>query len=94
MLSRENRIDITTIIIASMSTILGLIISFILPNVQILILTILTILLPVIYQIGNICSKESVRSQTKNDLNILEEAVEDLEYENNLLNEELRRKLE
>ena len=49
MLREENRIEIITIIIASMSTIVGLIISFTFHKTQILILTILTILLHVIY---------------------------------------------
>jgi hypothetical protein len=91
MLREENRIEIITIIIASMSTIVGLIISFTFHKTQILILTILTILLPVIYQIGNIFSKECVRNQNKDDLNIFEEAIEELEYKNRLLNEEFNK---
>ena len=91
MLREENRIEIITIIIASMSTIVGLIISFTFHKTQILILTILTILLPVIYQIGNIFSKECVRNKNKDDLNIFEEAIEELEYKNRLLNEEFNK---
>ena len=87
MLNKDNRIDIITIIIASMLTVIGLIISFSFLNLQILVLTILTILLPVIYQIGNIYAKESVRNENKRDLNILENLVEELEQENRDLRE-------
>lgn len=89
MKSEEYRVDALVIILASMTTILFLIISFVFPELQILLLTILTILLPVIYQIGNMYSKESIRKQNQEDLEIIEEVLEDLEDEN----ERLRRKI-
>ena len=61
MLRPENLIDILTILIASFSTLFALLFSFIFPQFQIFFLTILTILLALIYQTGNIISKESVR---------------------------------
>ena len=82
MLSKENWTDIVTIILASISTIIGLIISFNHPNLQILTLTILMVLLPIIYQIGNIISKEYVRQENNEDFNILEESLDNLEKEN------------
>ena len=85
MLRPENLIDILTILIASFSTLFALLFSFIFPQFQILFLTILTILLALIYQIGNIISKESVRGEAKKDLNILEGAIEVLERENKIL---------
>ncbi len=92
MLNKENWADILTIIIASTITISGIIVSFIYPNTQILILTILTILLPIIYQIGNIISKECVREENNNDYNILEEALDELEEENLKLRNKINRK--
>ena len=88
-MNQDNRIDIITIIIALLSTIFGLIFSFLFPETQILVLTILTVLLPVIYQIGNILSKESIRDENKRDSNILGESLEELKTENENLKEKL-----
>lgn len=82
MLSKENWVDIIIISLASISTIAGLIFSHIYPTLQILILTILMVLLPIIYQVGNIISKQCVREENNTDFNLLEEAVDELEKEN------------
>ncbi|MBU0467226.1 MAG: hypothetical protein KJ718_04485 [Nanoarchaeota archaeon] len=92
MLSEDNRVDVIAIIIASLSTILGLITSFAFPRTQVLVLTILTILLPVIYQIGNIFSKKCVRNENKEDFNVLEDAIEEIENENEILKIKLNEK--
>ena len=72
-----------------MATILALIISFIYPGIQILALTILTILLPLIYQIGHVYSKEAIRDQNDRDSSIVKELglkkdryIQELEEEN------------
>jgi hypothetical protein len=82
---RESKIETITIILASMTTIISLILSFNYPKLQILILTILTILLPVIYQIGHIFSKESIKYKNEQDYIILENIIEELEEENRYL---------
>ena len=82
MMLEEYKIEIIVIILASMTTILALIISFNYPNLQILVLTILTLLLPVIYQIGHIYSKESIREKNEQDFLVLENTIEELEEEN------------
>jgi len=88
----EYRIEILTIIFSSMTTILALITSFIFPEIQILVLTILTIMLPLIYQIGHICSKEAIREKNDRNYSIVEESnkdkdsyIEELEEENSNL---------
>jgi len=89
MTIEEHKIEIIMIICASMTTILALIISFNYPNLQILILTILTILLPIIYQIGHIYSKESIREKNEQDYFVLEDTLEELEEENQSLKDEI-----
>lgn len=79
---------VVVVIIASMVTILWLIISFNFPNIQILVLTILIILLPVIYQIGHIYSKESLKAKNEQDYFVLENTIEELEEENQFLKEQ------
>lgn len=81
MIKKESRIDILVIIIASMTTILALIISNIFPKLQVLILTILTILLALIYQVGNIYSKETIKAENEKDFLELEIATEELKEE-------------
>ncbi len=80
-MKREPRIDIMGIIFASMTTILVLIISNIFPSLQILILTILTILLALIYQIGNIYSKETIKENNERDFLELDRVMEELKNE-------------
>lgn len=70
----EDRIEILTIVFSSMATILALIISFNFPKIQILTLTILTIVLPMIYQIGHIKSKAAIREKKDRDYSIVEES--------------------
>ena len=60
-----------------MFAILALIISFIFPSLQILVLTILTILLPMIYQIGHIKSKAVIRKNNQIDYSTVEETIAD-----------------
>lgn len=83
-MKREARIDIIIIIIASMTTILALIISNIFPQLQVLILTILTILLALIYQVGNIFSKETIKDENENDFLEIDIAMEELENERDI----------
>ena len=61
MIDKENLTDIITIIIASSVTLSGLIYSYLYPEIQVLILTMLMVLLPLIYQVGNIISKGYVK---------------------------------
>lgn len=77
-MKEESRIDIIVIIIASMTTIFSLIISNIFPQIQVLVLTILTILLALIYQIGNIYSKETLKENNQKDLLEIDIAMEEL----------------
>jgi len=85
----EHKIEIRVILIASMTTVISLIISFNYPSLQILVLTILTILLPVTYQIGHIISKEIIRARNEADFFILEKSIEEIKRENRLLKEEV-----
>jgi len=92
MYIEEHKIEILMIIFSSMATILALIISFLYPIIQILTLTILTIMLPLIYQIGHIYSKEAIRKKKDKDYSIIEESnlekedyIQELEEENNNL---------
>jgi len=92
MYIEEHKIEILMIIFSSMATIIALIISFIYPKIQILTLTILTIILPLIYQIGHIYSKESIREESNKDYSIIEESdlekddyIQELEDENDNL---------
>ena len=88
----EHKIEILTIILSSMTTILALIISFIYPKIQILTLTILTIMLPLIYQIGHIYSKKIIEEKNNSNIRFLgefntekDEYIEELEEENSNL---------
>ena len=45
-------------------------------------------MLPLIYQIGNIYSKESIKQKNEEDYFILEKMIEELEKENEKLKEE------
>jgi hypothetical protein len=95
-MKEEPRIDVIIILIASMTTIFSLIISNILPKLQILILTILTILLAMIYQIGHIYSKEKIKETNEKDFLEIDMAMEELEDENYKLQikyENLKRKI-
>ena len=82
MFSEEYKIEIIMILIASSSTIVTLILSFLFPEIQILLLMILTVWLPVVYQIGNVYVKESIRAKNEHDFSVLENVIEDLEDEN------------
>ncbi|MBT4135979.1 hypothetical protein HOD75_01280 [archaeon] len=89
---QEHNVEVIMIITASMTTILALILSFNYPELQILILTILTILLPVIYQVGHIYSKELIKEKNEQDFLILEHNIEFLESQNNLLKQQINKK--
>ena len=62
---KEYRIEISIVLIALFCTISALLISNELPNKQILVLTILTLLLPAIYQIGHTIPKEYIREKKR-----------------------------
>lgn len=88
-MKKESRVDIIIILIASMTTIFSLILSNLFPNLQVLNLTILTILLALIYQIGNIYSKEIIKEENERDFLEIDMAMEELENENNKLKNKL-----
>ena len=91
---KEHEIDVLIIFIAFFSTATTLILSFIFPEAQITLLTILTVLLPVIYQVGNIYSKESIRAKNEEDYSVLEGTIETLENENKNLKEKVKEQSE
>ena len=90
MFTQEYKIEIIMILVASSSTIVTLILSFLFPEIQILLLTILTVWLPIVYQVGNIYVKESIRAKNEYDFSVLENVIEGLEDEN----EDLMREIE
>lgn len=81
-MKKESRINAIIILIASMTTILSLILSNVFPKLQVLILTILTILLALIYQIGNMYSKETIKEINEKDFLEIDMVMEELENEN------------
>ncbi len=87
----ESRIDILIIIIASMTTIFSLIVGRLFPDFQVLVLTILTILLALIYQIGNIYSKENIKEENEGDFLILDTEIEKQKREIDSLKEKNRK---
>ena len=90
MFTQEYKIEIIMILVASSSTIVTLILSFLFPEIQILLLTILTVWLSIVYQVGNIYVKESIRAKNEYDFSVLENVIEGLEDEN----EDLMREIE
>ncbi|MCK4650150.1 hypothetical protein KAT36_02865 [Candidatus Pacearchaeota archaeon] len=86
----EYKIEITIILVALFCTISVLLISNQFPNKQILALTILTLLLPTIYQIGHIISKEYIRAKNEHDFSILQNTIEIIKEENKDLKEILK----
>jgi len=82
MILKEHHIESLVIFIASLSTINALIFSFLFPEIQTLLLTILTVLLAAIYQIGYNYAKEKIRNKNEEDFSVIENYVEELEEEN------------
>lgn len=82
---KEYKIELTIILIALFSTISTLIFSNLFPNKQVLALTMLTLILPAIYQIGHIFSKEVTRAKNEQDFSFLQDIVENITIENNEL---------
>ena len=92
MYIKEHEIEVLMLLFATLCTISALIISHLYPEIQVLTLTILTVLLPMIYQIGHIYSKVVIRKQQEKDIEFLNEEsemkddyIEDLENENSEL---------
>ena len=85
----EYRVDIVVVLIALLCTVLSLIISFLFPVLQILVLTILTLMLPAIYQIGHIFGRECVRAKNEYDFSELQFVMGNLRGENKRLKKEL-----
>ncbi len=79
----EYKIEISIILVALFCTISALLISNQFPNKQILVLTILTLLLPAIYQTGHIISKEYIRAKNEHDFSVLQDTIEIIKEENN-----------
>ncbi|MBU3923401.1 MAG: hypothetical protein KJ592_00630 [Nanoarchaeota archaeon] len=88
--SRSSKIEIVIVLLALFFTISSLIISFLFPELQILVLTILTLLLPGIYQIGHIIAKEYIRAKNEKDFSELQYFTDVIKKEN----ESMRKRLE
>ena len=82
---KEEHIEAFVILFASLLTITSLVYSYIFPELQVLILTILAVFLAAIYQIGYTYAKQYIRSKNERDFVILEEMIDQLEEENSQL---------
>lgn len=90
MNTEDYKIEIVIVLIALFCTVFALVVSYWFPELQILVLTILTLLLPAIYQVGHIFIKEYTRGKNERDYSNLQYATDNLIMEN----EGLRRALE
>jgi len=79
--------EIIVILIALFFTISSLVISYMVPQLQVLVLTILTLILPATYQIGHLISREIVRGKNEMDFSEAQDMLEELEDENVYLKE-------
>jgi len=85
----DYKIEVIIILVALFCTISSLIVSYLFPWVQILVLTILTLLLSAIYQMGYVFVKEYTRGKNECDYSRLQFVMQNLREENDGLKKKL-----